>query len=167
MTAMRSIADGATADVAAGLATMLRFEDGSINLQELLRRLAESVANEITGADADQLCEATGNGRNGYRERKLTTCVGTLTPRIPKLRTGSFFRDDVIERYQRADRAIVAVSETCATGTSTRKVQRVAAATGIDRLSKDQAAPYASTRTPRWRSWSKDRSGRSACPACG
>ncbi len=61
MTAMRSIADGATADIAAGLATMPRFEDGCTNLQELLRRLAESVANEITGAEADQLFEATGS----------------------------------------------------------------------------------------------------------
>ena len=32
MTAMRSIADGATADIAAGLATMPRFEDGCTNL---------------------------------------------------------------------------------------------------------------------------------------
>ena len=41
MTAMNSIADGATADVAVELTTMPRFEDGCINLQELLRQLAE------------------------------------------------------------------------------------------------------------------------------
>ncbi|MGN8689972.1 transposase, partial [Atopobiaceae bacterium HCP3S3_F7] len=118
-----------------------RFEDGFVNMQELLRQLAESVVNEIMSAEADQLCKATGNSRNGYRERSLVTCVGTLTLRIPKLRTGSFFPDDVIERYQRVDRAIVAaVSEMYATGTSTRKVQRVAAAMGIERLSKDQVS---------------------------
>ena len=104
------------ADVTIAAATeMPRFEDGFINLQEVLRQLAESVVNEIMAAEADQLCEATHNSRNGYRERGLVTCVGTLTLRIPKLRTGSFFPDDVIERYQRVDRAIVAaVSETCA-----------------------------------------------------
>ena len=118
-----------------------RFEDGFVNMQELLRQLAESVVNEVMSAEADQLCEATGNSRNGYRERKLVTCVGTLTLRIPKLRVGSFFPDDVIERYQRVDRAIVAaVSEMYATGTSTRKVQKVAAAMGIERLSKDQVS---------------------------
>ena len=74
-----------------------RFEDGFINMQELLRALAESVVNEIMSAEADQLCDATGNSRNGYRERRLVTCVGTLTLRIPKLRVGSFFPDDVIE----------------------------------------------------------------------
>ena len=137
MTAMESIAD-----VTIAAATeMPRFGDGFINLQEALRQLAESVVNEVMSAEADQLCGATGNSRNGYRERKLTTCVGILNLRIPKLRVGSFFPDDVIERYQRVDRAIVAaVSEMSATGTSTRKVQKVAAAMGIERLSKDQVS---------------------------
>ena len=141
-----SIADARTADVAVEMATMPRFEDGCINLQELLRQLAESVVNEIMSAEADQLCEATKNSRNGYRERKLMTCVGTLTLRIPKLRIGSFFPDDVLERYQRVDRAIVAaVAEMYATGTSTRKVQRIARAMGIERLSKDQVSAIAAS----------------------
>lgn len=68
-----------------------RFADGTINMQELIRSMAEMLTNEIMSAEADQLCESTGNSRNGYRERKLVTCVGTLTLRIPKLRSGSFF----------------------------------------------------------------------------
>ena len=141
-----SIADVGTADVAVEMATMPRFEDGCINLQELLRQLAESVVNEIMSAEADQLCEATKNSRNGYRERRLITCVGTLTLRIPKLRVGSFFPDDVLERYQRVDRAIVAaVAEMYATGTSTRKVQKIAGAMGIERLSKDQVSAIAAS----------------------
>ena len=118
-----------------------RFEDGFIDMRELLRAPAESVVNEIVSAEADQLCDATGNSRNGYRGRRLVTCVGTLTLRIPKLRVGSFFPDGAIERCQRVDRAIAAaVSEMHATGTSTRKVQRVAAAMGVERLSKDQVS---------------------------
>lgn len=120
---------------------MPRFGDGSINLQEVLRQLAESVVNEVMSAEADQLCEATGNSRNGYRERMLVTCAGTLTLRVPKLRSGSFFPEDVLERYQRVDRAVVAaVAEMYATGTSTRKVQRVASAMGIERISRDQVS---------------------------
>ena len=66
---------------------MPRFDDGAIDMQELLRSLA--------------------------------TCVGTLTLRIPKLRSGSFFPEDVIERHRRVDRALVAaVAEMYATGTS-------------------------------------------------
>jgi transposase-like protein len=42
-----------------------------------------------------------------------------LTHMFPKLGTGSFFPDDVIERYQRVDRALVAaVDEMYAMGTS-------------------------------------------------
>lgn len=133
-------ATGSIAEAAVSAATgMPRFEDGSINLQEILRQLVESVVNEVMSAEADQLCGATGNSRNGYRERMLTTCVGTLTLRVPKLRTGSFFPEDVLERHQRVDRAVVAaVAEMHATGTSTRKVQRVASAMGIERISREQ-----------------------------
>lgn len=135
-------ATGSIAEAAVSAATgMPRFEDGSINLQEVLRQLAESVVNEVMSAEADQPCEATGNSRNGYRERMLTMCMGALTLRVPKLRTGSFFPEDVLERHQRVDRAVVAaVAEMHATGTSTRKVQRVAAAMGIERISKDQVS---------------------------
>ena len=45
-----------------------RFADGTVNLQELIRSMAEMLANEIMSAEADQLCDATGNSRNGYRE---------------------------------------------------------------------------------------------------
>lgn len=48
------------------------------------------------------MCVASGNLRNGCRERKLATCVGTLTPRVPKLRSGSFFPEDVLTCDQRA-----------------------------------------------------------------
>ena len=79
-----------------------------------------------------------------YRERNLVTCVGDITLRIPKLRSGSFFPEDIVERYQRVDRAVVAaVAEMYATGTSTRKVQRVAEKLGISKLSKDQVSAIA------------------------
>lgn len=137
MTATGSIAE-ATISAATG---MPRFEDGSINLQEVFRQLAESVADEVMSAEANQLCEATGNSKNGYRERTLTTCVGTLTPGVPKLRSGNLFPGDVLERYQRVDWAVMAVvAKMYATGTSTRKVQRVAAAMGIERISRDQVS---------------------------
>ena len=55
---------------------MPRFEDGSVNLMELIRRLAEDVVNAIMDAEADRLCAGGANSRNGYRERNLVTCVG-------------------------------------------------------------------------------------------
>lgn len=50
-----------------------RLEDGFVNMREPLGWLAESVANGMMPAEADRLCEAAGNGRNGHRERSLAT----------------------------------------------------------------------------------------------
>ena len=136
---MESLAESTPAQAA-----VPRFGDGSIDLRELVRSLAEDVVNAIMDAEADQLCAGGANSRNGYRERNLVTCVGDITMRMPKLRTGSFFPEDVVERYQRVDRAVVsAVAEMYATGTSTRKVQRVAEKLGISRLSKEQVSAIA------------------------
>ncbi len=139
---MESIAEQAVCTAAAG--EMPKFADGSINLQELFRQLAESVINAVMDAEAEETCSASGSSRNGYRPRTLNTCVGTLDPRIPRFRRGSFFPDDILERCQRTDRALMAaVAEMHGTGTSTRKVQRIAGRMGTGRLSKDQASSMA------------------------
>lgn len=126
-------------------AQMPRFDDGMVNMAELIRVMAESPVDEAMDAQADEACEA-GNRRNGYRERRLTTSVGTINLRIPKLRAGSYFPEDLIERYSRADRAVVAaVSEMVTNGVSTRKVKRVAQSMGIDRMSAGQVSRMCSS----------------------
>ena len=50
---------------------MSRFDNGAIDMQELLRRLAEQVVNAAMDTEADQLCGGGANSRNGYRERGL------------------------------------------------------------------------------------------------
>ena len=105
--------------------------------------LLKRITARIT-AEADQLCAGGANSRNSYRERNLVTCVGDIALRISKLRSGSFFPEDVVERYRRVGRAVAsAVAEMHAAGTSTRKVQRVAEKLGISRLSKDQVGAIA------------------------
>ena len=47
---------------------MPRFDDGAIDMWELLRRLAVQVVNAVMDAEADQLCGGGANSRNGYRE---------------------------------------------------------------------------------------------------
>lgn len=51
----------------------------------------------MMAAQADAMCEATGTARNGFRERRLETQVGTITLRIPKLRRGTHFPDGLVE----------------------------------------------------------------------
>lgn len=85
------------------------------------------------------MCGMSGNSRNGYGERGLVTCVGTLNLRVPQPGTGSLSPENVLERYQHVDRAAAAaVAEVHRTGTSTRKVQRTASRLVMDRLSKGQ-----------------------------
>lgn len=59
-------------------------------------------------AQAEDAC-ADGNQRNGYRERKLTTAVGIINLRIPKLRRGSCFPEGLLVRYSRVDRAVTCI----------------------------------------------------------
>lgn len=61
-----------------------RFDDGMVKMAELISVMAESLVNEIMDARADEACES-GNRRNGHRERKLVTSVGTIDLRVPKL----------------------------------------------------------------------------------
>ena len=132
MTAMNTLPESMT--------NMPRFDDGMLDLRELGRTLVETLVNEIMAAQADILCE-DGNSRNGYRERKLSTSVGEITMKVPKLRMGSYFPDDMINRYSRTDRAVVAaVAEMYATGVSTRKIEKVAAKLGVRRMSASQVS---------------------------
>ena len=95
-----------------------RRQDGSIDLNELARGLLEDCLNAVMSEQADELL-GEGNRRNGYRERSLNTCVGRITLRIPKLREGTYFPDDVLRPYSRTDRAMVgAIAETYRLGLS-------------------------------------------------
>ena len=59
------------ADPTPDMLAMPRFDDGAIDMQELLRRLTEQVVNAVVDAEADQLCGGGANGRNGYRDAQL------------------------------------------------------------------------------------------------
>lgn len=103
------------------------YEDGGINLRELGRIQLEQAINQIMDWQADEIC-GEGNRRNGYRERKLLTPFGEVTLRIPKLREGTYFPDEIIRPYSRVDRAMVGiVKEVYTKGLSTRKIERTAA----------------------------------------
>ena len=119
------------------------------DLREFGRRMLELLANAAMSAKADEACnapygerdEGRVNSRNGYRERGLATSVGDVTLKIPKLRTGTFFPEDLIERYCRVDRALVAaVAEMYVMGISTRKVEAVAGELGVRSMSKSQVS---------------------------
>ena len=120
-------------------------EDGTIDLNELMRRLIEGFVNNLMDVQVDELFGGI-TPRNGYRERTLATVVGPITLKIPKLREGSYFPNDVIRPYSRTDRALVCtIAEMYVNGVSTRKVEKVAAEMGFEQLSSSQVSRMCAT----------------------
>lgn len=119
---------------------------------DLLREMVRSFAETLMGAEADALCgasfrERSGervNRRNGYRERPFDTRTGTIALAVPKLRSGSYFPDWLLERRRRAERALVAVVAECyVRGVSTRRVDGLVRTLGIESISKSQVSEMA------------------------
>jgi putative transposase len=84
------------------------------------------------------------NSRNGYRSREFDTRVGTMELSIPKLREGSYYPDWLLPARKRAEKALVAVAAQCyVEGVSTRRVDDIVRAMGIDGISKSQVSALA------------------------
>ena len=119
---------------------------------DLLRQMLTTFINTLMSAEADAVCGAPfgqsspdrTNVRNGYRHREFDTRAGTLDVAIPKLRSGSYFPDWLLERRRRAERALTTVVATCyLLGVSTRRMEKLVETLGITRLSKSQASVMA------------------------
>jgi putative transposase len=119
---------------------------------DLLRSMLMTFVDALMGAEADALCGAPYgartqdrvNSRNGYRPRDWDTRAGTMEVAIPKLRSGSYFPDWLLERRRRAERALTTVVATCyLLGVSTRRMEKLVETLGITRLSKSQVSVMA------------------------
>jgi transposase-like protein len=119
---------------------------------DLVRSMVQTFAEALMSAEASGLCNAEYgevsaervNSRNGYRTRRWDTRAGTIDLAIPKLRSGSYFPDWLIEPRRRAERALVAVVAQCyVEGVSTRRVDDVVRSMGIEGISKSQVSELA------------------------
>ena len=98
----------------------------------LYQALIEAEATEVVQAERHERTLSRTTQRNGSRPRLLTTKAGDVELKIPKLRKGSFF-PSVLERRRRIDQALYAVvMEAYVHGVSTRKVDDLVSALGVD-----------------------------------
>jgi putative transposase len=122
----------------------LLAEDDADLLKEGIRVLAQAfmdaeVSTQIGGELYERSEERTAR-RNGYRTRTWDTRVGTVGLRVPKIVPGSYF-PSLLEPRRRAERALAAViQEAYVKGISTRKVDDLVLALGIDGTSKSEVS---------------------------
>jgi putative transposase len=114
-------------------------------LREMVKVLAEAVmeaeVTELTGVPhGERDPEHRLTHRNGYRERRWDTRVGSIGLAVPRVRDGSYF-PSLLEPRRRAERAMLAVvQEAYVLGVSTRRVEDLVEALGVDGLSKSQVS---------------------------
>jgi putative transposase len=102
------------------------------SVRMVMQELIEAEATERIGAQKYERTESRTTERNGARDRLLATQAGDVELRIPKLRKGSFF-PVILEPRRRIDQALYAVvMEAYVCGVSTRSVDDLVAALGID-----------------------------------
>ena len=119
---------------------------------DMMRHLLQSMINTLLSADADAVVGAEWGKpsssrtaqRNGYGRRDLDTRVGTVDVAIPKLRSGTYFPEWLLERRKRAESALITVVADCyLAGVSTRRMDKLVKTLGVNALSKSQVSRMA------------------------
>jgi transposase-like protein len=114
-------------------------------LRETVHLLAQSVmeaeVTELTGVPkGERAPDRRLTSRNGYRDRRWDTRVGTIDLAIPRVRDGNYF-PSLLEPRRRAERALLAVvQEAYVLGVSTRRVDDLVQSLGITGISKSEVS---------------------------
>jgi len=135
-----------------GLTKLLRKAemDGDVDfLREGMQVFSQAVMElEVTqhlGAERHARTPERTGQRNGYRDRRWDTRVGTIDLHVPRVRDGSYF-PALLDPRRRAERALVAVvQEAYVHGVSTRRVDDLVQALGITGISKSEVSRLCAT----------------------
>src|SRR5215216_2707392 len=130
-------------DVSSFVGKLLEEDDVDV-LRDGVRVLAHAlmeteVSSQIGAAPYERSSSRTAY-RNGYRTRTWDTRVGTIELKIPKVSAGNYF-PSLLEPRRRAEKALQAVVvEAYVKGVSTRKVDDLVKALGIDGISRSEVS---------------------------
>jgi len=109
-------------------------------VQLLAQRVMELEVEQHLGAGRYERVEERLGQRNGYRERRWDTRVGSIELQVPRVRDGSYY-PALPEPRRRSEQALVAViQEAYVHGVSTRRVDDVVQALGITGVSKSEVS---------------------------
>ena len=138
-----------TIDAGAWIGNYLTGEDADGDLaRAMLKAFSEAVmsaqASAQCGAAYNERSEDRENTRNGYRSRPWDTRVGTIELKVPKLRSGVYSPEFLLSPRRRAEQALVAViCQAYVEGVSTRRVDDLVKAMGIEGISKSEVSRLA------------------------
>jgi transposase-like protein len=130
-------------DLTAFVGKLLEEQDGDV-LREGIRVLSQALMEtEVAGLIGAERHERTADRtafRNGHRLRTWDTRMGTIELAIPKVRPGTYF-PSLLQPRRRAEHALLAVvQEAYIHGVSTRKVDDLVRALGVDGISKSEVS---------------------------
>ena len=114
-------------------------------LREGVRLLAQAImeaeVSELTGLPkGERDPERRLTHRNGYRERRWDTRVGTIPLDVPRVRDGGYL-PSLLDPRRRTERALLAVvQEAYVLGVSTRRVDDLVRALGIEGISRSEVS---------------------------
>jgi transposase-like protein len=130
-------------DLSAFVGKLLEEQDGDVlreGVRVLAQALMESEVTTLVGAERHERSDDRTAYRNGTRVRSWDTRVGTVDLAIPKVRPGTYF-PSLLQPRRRAEQALLTVvQEAYVHGVSTRKVDDLVKALGLDGISKSEVS---------------------------
>jgi putative transposase len=109
-------------------------------LQWVAERLAEMEAEQKVGAEKGKHTTDRKTHFSGTRVRRFDTRLGSMYLLIPKLRHGGFIPFFVTEKKRSEAAMIDVVHEAFINGVSTRKIEKLAQALGVENISASQVS---------------------------
>lgn len=104
------------------------------------KRIMEIEVTRISGAALGEHTDSRRDHRNGYRTRRWDTRAGTVELKVPRLRKAAYMPCFLNPR-RRSEKALLAViQEAYVHGVSTRKVEDLLQAMGLDGISKSEVS---------------------------
>ena len=130
-------------DLSAFVGKLLEEQDGDVlreGIRVLSQALMEAEVVASIGAERHERTSERTAYRNGSRTRTWDTRVGTIELAIPKVTPGSYV-PSLLQPRRRAEHALLAVvQEAYVHGVSTRKVDELMKALGLDGVSKSEVS---------------------------